>query len=146
MTKVPLWTIALRLDTGLPPEIQTFLGRGNVPESMLSKPTPSARRRNYEASSPASKRSPWPSRMGHRNMSPYSNWRILRVDLATARAQAKGVAPAISNEEGLCPTFTRASKKMATAFTLLDTSPAPSAASVDRLYCQLGEIFTIAAA
>jgi hypothetical protein len=84
--------------------------------------------------------------MGHRNMSPYSNWRILRVDLATARAQAKGVAPTSSNEDGLCPAFTRASKKMAAAATLLDTSPAPSVASVDRLYCQLGEIFTIAAA
>jgi hypothetical protein len=57
------------------------------------------------------------------------------VDLTTAWAEAKRVAPAISCEGAQCPAFTRASQNMAAVAMLLDTLPAPSVNGVDKLYC-----------
>jgi hypothetical protein len=50
---------------------RTPFGRGNECEPVLNKPTPSARRRNGEAS----KRSLQPSHMGHHDTSSQSRWR-----------------------------------------------------------------------
>jgi hypothetical protein len=60
--------------------------------------------------------------------------RILTVDLATARSQAKEAAPATSHERGgQHPAFARASQNVAVAAMLLDTLPTPSIDAVDRL-------------
>jgi hypothetical protein len=67
------------------------------------------------------------------------------VDLAGTRAQAKGVALAVSHEGGQCPAFTRAGQNVATVVMLLGTLPPPSTDGVDRLYHQLGEILSISA-
>jgi hypothetical protein len=66
------------------------------------------------------------------------------VDLATTRAQAKGVAPAICHEESYCLTFARAGQNVAATAMLLDMLPPASTDEVDRLYHQLGEILAIA--
>jgi hypothetical protein len=55
------------------------------------------------------------------------------VHLATARAQAKEVAPTTSCE-GYCPAFTRASQNVAAAAMLLGMQPSPSADVVGMLY------------
>jgi hypothetical protein len=72
--------------------------------------------------------------------------RVLTVDLAATRAQAKGVALAISRERGQHPTFTSACKNMAAAAAIQDTLPRSFADGLGRLYCWLGEILTITAA
>jgi hypothetical protein len=48
------------------------------------------------------------------------------VDLTTTRAQAKGVAPAISLKGCHHPAFTRASQNMAATIALLDSLLPPS--------------------
>jgi hypothetical protein len=68
------------------------------------------------------------------------------VDLTATRAQAKGVAPAISCEGGQHPAFARASQNMAIALALLDMLPPPSTDGVEWLYHELGEILIIIAA
>jgi hypothetical protein len=67
------------------------------------------------------------------------------VDLATAQAQAKGVAPAISREGGQRPTFARASQNVAVAAMLLYTLHAPFVDEVEKLYYRLGENLAIVA-
>jgi hypothetical protein len=70
--------------------------------------------------------------------------RILTVDLATARSQAKEAAPTTTHERGgQHPTFAKASQNVVVAATLLDTLPTLSIDAVDRLYHQSGEILAI---
>jgi hypothetical protein len=68
---------------------------------------------------------------------------ILTVDLATTRAQAKGVALAINREGGQRPVFARDSQNVA---ALLDTLLAPSTNRVDKFYHQLKGILGVTAA
>jgi hypothetical protein len=60
------------------------------------------------------------------------------VDLATTRAQANGVTPAINCEGGQRPSFAWASQNVPAAAVLLDAVPPPSIDGVDRLYRLLG--------
>jgi hypothetical protein len=63
--------------------------------------------------------------------------RILMIDFACTQAQAKGVAPTASREEG---------HTEAAAARPPKASPPPTAVSVDKMYRQMVEIHDIAAA
>jgi hypothetical protein len=74
-TTIPSWVLALWPDTSLPLERWHAFWEGKKRKPSDGEVTPSARRRNGEASSLACKQPPRPTRTSCHDTSPHSRWR-----------------------------------------------------------------------
>jgi hypothetical protein len=66
------------------------------------------------------------------------------INHAKPRAWVRAIVTAINLEGAPRPTFARASQNVAAVATLLDTLPAPSTNSADKVYHQLKDILGVA--
>jgi hypothetical protein len=82
----------------------------------------------------------------HRRKSALVIEQAVTVDLTIAQAQARDVATVMNCEGTQYLAFGRPSQNVATMATLLDTLPAPSVDGVDKVYHQMKDILSIAAA
>jgi hypothetical protein len=100
---------------------------------VIDSPPPSKRQCHVEARSPASRPLSRFNRTCHEPT--LEAERILMVDFTSTQAQANEVAPTTSHEGGLAE---------ATMATTLSASPPLTADGVDKMYCQLAEIYAMA--